>query len=77
MAKQARSVSGEIERQDAAQVDVLVPDRCKPAHDRVGIIAWRLVDHRLEAMGVPRHDNVCQQGQGALTYTDLMSSKRV
>jgi len=71
LAKQARSVAGEIERQDAAHVDVLVPDRRKPAHDRVGIIAWGLVDHRLEAMGVPCHDNVRQQGQGARDGTEF------
>ena len=45
-------MSREVEGQDAAHVDVLVPDRRKLAQHRVGVIGRRLVDHGLETMGI-------------------------
>ena len=62
--KQARSVAGEIERQNAAHVDVLVADWRKPTEHVVGMVARCQVDCRLEVVGIPRHDDIREQGEG-------------
>jgi hypothetical protein len=72
LAKQARSVPGEIERQDAAHVDVLVPDRCETAQYIVGMGARGQVDRRLEAMGIPGHDDVREHGEGPRDGAELL-----
>ena len=58
-------MAAKIEGQNAAHVDVLVADRREPPRHLVGMIAWRRVDHCLDAVRIPRHDDVRQQGQGA------------
>ena len=63
---------GEIERQDAAHVDVLVPDRCETARHIVGMVARGQVDRRLEAMGIPGHDDVREQGQRPRDGAELL-----
>jgi len=72
LAKQARSVLCEIKVEDAAHVDVLVSDRCNPAQHRVGMIVRRLVDHGLESMGVPGHDDVREQRQRSRDGAELL-----
>jgi hypothetical protein len=64
-------VAAKIEGQNAAHVDVLVADRREPPRHLVGMIAWRRVDHCLDAVRIPRHDDVRQQGQGARDGAEL------
>ena len=52
---------GKVKPENAAHVDVLVSDRRQAAQQLVGMIVRHLVDHGLEAMGVPGHDDVRQQ----------------
>jgi len=66
-----------VERQDAAHVDVLVSDRRHPAQHLVGMIVWRLIDHGLEAMGVPGHDDVREQRQYARNGGELLRGAAV
>ena len=63
--KQARPKPSEIEGQDAAQIDVLVPNRRDTAQHLVGILTRNPVDGDLEPVRVPGHDDVGEQGQGS------------
>ena len=63
---------GEIEGQDAAQIDVLVSDRRDPAQNVVGIVGQGLVEHCLEPVCIPRHNDVGEQGQGARDGAELL-----
>jgi len=51
---------------------VLVSDRRNPAQHCIGMIVWRLVDHGLEAMGVPGHDDVREQRQRPRDGAELL-----
>jgi hypothetical protein len=64
-------MASKIERQNAAHVDVLVTDRRKPADHLIGMIAGCSVEHDLEMMGVPGHDDICQQCQGPRDSAEL------
>ena len=64
-------MAGEIERQDAAHVDVVVSDWRKPAEHVVGMVARCQVDCRLEVVGVPRHDDIREQGEGTRDGAEL------
>src|SRR3954453_13887965 len=65
LAQQARPMVAEIETQDAAHVDVLVPDRREPSRHLIGMIIGRGVDHRLDAVGFPGHDEKAGGGQSS------------
>jgi CheY-like chemotaxis protein len=56
---------------------MLVPDRRAPAQHIVGIIVRIPVDRGLHAMGVPSHDDVREQGEGARDGAELLGRAAV
>lgn len=55
----------EVEGEDAVEVDVLVPDRRDVPHQIIGQVDQTLIGDLLDPQGVPGHDDVGEQGQGA------------
>ena len=56
---------------------MLVPDRCETAQHIVGMVAWGQLDRRLEAMGIPGHDDVREQGEGPRDGAELLGRAAV
>ena len=69
--EQVRPKLGKIEGQDAAQIDVLVPNRRDTAQHLVGILTRNPVDGDLEPVRVPGHDDVGEQGPGSGDRAEL------
>jgi hypothetical protein len=58
-------MTAEVEGEDAAHVDVLMRGWRDAGDQLVRIVIWRVADDRLHSVGVPGHDDVGEERQGA------------